>query len=163
MTTEHRNLAAYDNSWYDPGRGFVVRTIWYYVSAMIFESGCFPVSGFKAAILRLFGARIGAGLVIRPHVRIKYPWKLTVGDHCWIGQEVWIDNLENVTLGDNVCISQAAYLCTGSHNHRSPTFELIVKPILIGDGAWLAARCTILQGAIIGPGVVVPACSIVKK
>jgi putative colanic acid biosynthesis acetyltransferase WcaF len=162
MTIEIRNLAAYDNSRYDPGRGFVVRTIWYFVSLWIFESGWFPVSGVKAAILRWFGARIGKGLVIRPHVRIKYPWKLTVGDHCWIGQQVWIDNLENVIVGSHVCISQAAYLCTGSHNHRSPTFELIVKPILIGDGAWLAARCTILQGSIIGPGVVVSACSIVK-
>lgn len=163
MTNEIRNLAAYDNSWYDPGRGFVVRTIWYYVSLWIFESGWFPVSGAKAAILRCFGARIGTGLVIRPHVRIKYPWKLTVGDHCWIGQGVWIDNLEEVAVGNNVCISQSVYICTGSHNHRSPTFELLVKPIRIGDGAWLAARCTLLQGSVINSGAVVPACSIVKE
>ena len=158
-----RNLAAYDNSGFDPGRRFFVRTLWYFLSLVLFESGWFPASRPKSVILRLFGAKIGRGLVIRPNVRIKFPWKLSVGDHCWIGQEVWIDNLDHVLIGNNVCISQGVYLCTGSHAHRSPTFELRVKPIRVGDGVWLAAKSMILQGVTVGDGAVVGAGNIVSN
>lgn len=163
MHTPVRDLAAYDNSGFDPGRGFLVRTLWYFLSLVVFESGWLPVSGPKSVILRIFGAKIGRGLVIRPNVRIKFPWKLAVGDHCWIGQEVWIDNLDHVYIGNNVCVSQCVYLCTGSHDHRSTTFELRVKPIRIEDGAWLAAKCVILQGVTIREGVVVGAGNIVSN
>jgi len=152
-----RNLAAYDNSNFDPGRGRVVRAVWYFLSLMAFESGWFPVSRLKRVLLRLFGAGVGRGVVIKPHVRIKYPWRLAVGDHCWIGEGAWIDNLAQVTLETDVCISQDAYLCTGSHDHRSPTFELRTDPILVKHGAWIAARAIVLGGAVVEQGEVVPA------
>ena len=132
-------LSDFDNSDYDPGRGIVVRTLWYFCSVALFESGWLPVSGLKIRLLRLFGANVGSGVVIKPNVRIKFPWRLKVGDHCWIGQEVWIDNLDDVEIGDNVCISQLCYLCTGSHDHRRRTFDLIIRPIRIGAGR-LAGR-----------------------
>ncbi len=152
-----RNLAAYNNSDFNPGRGFVVQTLWYFLSLLVFESGWFPVSSLKCRLLRMFGATIGVGVVIKPHVRIKYPWKLVVGDHCWIGQEAWIDNLDQVTLESDVCISQEAYLCTGSHDHRSATFELRTAPILVKHGAWIAARAIVLAGAVVERGEVVGA------
>ena len=157
------NLAAFDNSTYDPGRGFFVRTLWYYASLLFMESGWLPSSGFKTRLLRLFGARIGAGLVIKPHVRIKYPWRLTVGDHCWIGQGVWIDNLADVRLGSHVCLSQLAYLCTGSHDHRRRTFDLVTRPIRVDDGAWVAARATLLPGVTIGANALAAGGSVVTK
>lgn len=163
MTAVIRNLAAYDNSGFDPGRGVFVRTLWYIISLLIFENGWCPLSGVKVWILRLFGATIGRGVVIKPHVRIKFPWRLFVGDACWIGQEVWIDNLDDVTLESDVCISQGAYLCTGSHDHRSPSFELKTAPILIRNGAWVAARAILLAGTVIESGVVVSAGSVVGK
>lgn len=155
-----RQLARYRNDGYSAGRGLFVRALWYFVSLALFESGWFPVSGPKARVLRWFGATIGRGLVVRPGVRIKFPWRLEIGDDCWIGQDVWIDNLDQVTLDSDVCISQGAYLCTGSHDHRSPTFELRVGPITVGHGAWLAAKCIVLQNTTVPPGMVVGAGSV---
>ena len=97
--------------------------------------------------MRLFGARIGNGVDIKPRVRIKFPWKLTVGDDSWIGEGVWIDNLADVKIGSHCCISQAAYLCTGSHDWSKPGFDLITASIDIKDGSWICAR------SIVGPGV----------
>ena len=157
------NLAAFENSTYDAGRGFFVRALWYYASLLFMESGWLPSSGLKTRLLRLFGARIGAGLVIKPHVRIKYPWRLTVGNHCWIGQGVWIDNLADVSLGSHVCLSQLAYLCTGSHDHRRRTFDLVTRPIRVEDGAWVAARATLLPGVTIGANALAAGGSVVTK
>ena len=101
--------------------------------------------------------------MIKPHVRIKYPWRLRIGDHCWIGQDAWIDNLADVAIGNHVCISQQAYLCTGSHDHRRPTFDLITGPITLHDGAWVGARATILQNVTIGAAAIVAAGSLVHQ
>ena len=152
-----RNLGAYQNDFYDPGRGFVVRTVWYYLSLLLLESSWLPFSGLKSRVLRLFGASIGRGVVIHPNVRIKFPWKLTVGDNCWIGREVWIDNLDEVVLESDVCISQGAYLCTGSHDHKSMTFELRTGPIRVEHGAWLCCRSIVLGGSTVQRLTLVPA------
>ena len=101
-------LRKYDNSHYKPGNNFK-KVLWYIVNMLVFKT-MFPFpSGSKVKILRLFGAKIGIDVIIKPNVNIKYPWFLTIGDNCWIGENVWIDNLAMVTLGDNVCISQGAY------------------------------------------------------
>lgn len=152
-----RNLREYQNDFYHPGRGFVVRILWYYLSLMVFESGWFPFNGLKLRLLRLFGAKVGQGVVMHPNVRVKYPWRLTVGDHCWIGREAWIDNLDDVVLESDVCISQGAYLCTGSHDHRSPTFELKTGPITVRHGAWICCRAVVLGGADVPRLEIVPA------
>jgi putative colanic acid biosynthesis acetyltransferase WcaF len=157
------DLAAFDNSDYRPGRGRFILAVWYFLSLLIFESGWFPLSRPKAWLLRWFGARIGRGLVIKPHARIKYPWRLIVGDHCWIGQEVWIDNLADVTLGSHVCVSQKAYLCTGTHDYRRRTFDLVTRSISVGDGAWLGAGCLVLGGVTVGTNAIVAAGSLVTR
>ena len=157
------DLSWFDNRWYSPGRGRVVRAFWYLVSLVVFESGWVPLMPPKRWLLRLFGARIGRGLVIKPGVWIKYPWRLVVGDHCWIGQGVWIDNLADVRLGSHVCVSQQVYVCTGSHDHRKPTFDLITRPVEVGSGAWLGARALILGGVSVGANAVLAAGSIVTK
>jgi putative colanic acid biosynthesis acetyltransferase WcaF len=157
------DLAAYRPTNYSPGRGRMVRAAWYLTSLLLFEGGLFPFSSIKAGILRAFGARIGRGLVIKPRVRIKFPWRLTVGDHCWIGESAWIDNLAEVCLGDHVCVSQGVYLCTGSHDFRSRTFALITRPIQVQSGAWVAARATVLCGVSIGSNAVIAAGSVVSR
>jgi putative colanic acid biosynthesis acetyltransferase WcaF len=157
------DLSIYDNSDFDPGRGKFMRTLWYFCSVAFFENGWFPISGLKVRLLRLFGARIGRGVVIKPNVRIKFPWRLSIGDHCWIGQESWLDNMVVVEIGSHVCISQLVYLCTGSHDHRRRTFDLLPSPIRIGDGAWIGARATILPGVTVGPNAIVAGGSIVTK
>ena len=102
----------------------------------------------------MFGARIGRGVVIKPGVRVKYPWLLDVGHHSWLGEDCWIDNLAPVRIGANVCVSQGAYLCTGNHDWNDPAFKLIVKSIVLHDGAWAGAR------ALIAPGVEIGACGV---
>jgi putative colanic acid biosynthesis acetyltransferase WcaF len=155
------NLAVYRSN-YDCGRGFLVQVAWYFVSLALFENGWFPCSKLKSLMLRVFGARIGAGLVLKTHVRIKYPWRLTIGEHCWIGQDAWIDNLADVRLGDHVCISQGAYLCTGSHDHSQRTFDLVTRPISVESGAWVGAKSVVLPGTTIGTNAIVAAGTVVR-
>ncbi len=119
---------------------------WYFVSLILFENGYFPYSKMKILILKLYGAQIGEGCVLKPKIKLKFPWKLKLGNNVWIGEHVWIDNLDWVTLGNNVCISQGAYLLTGSHNLNSISFDLILKPILIDDGVWICAKSVVLPG-----------------
>jgi putative colanic acid biosynthesis acetyltransferase WcaF len=157
------DLGAFRNDEYSPGRGPLQRTAWYITSLIVFESGWFPIIRFKAWMLRCFGARIGTGLVVKPQVHIKYPWRLTVGDHCWIGQGAWIDNLADVRLGDHVCISQGAYLCTGSHDHRRRSFDLITAPIAVGSGAWIGAKAIVLPGCDLAANCVVAAGAVVRQ
>ncbi len=163
LTGNNRDLARYDKGGFDPGRGIAWRFLWYLVSSLLFESAFFPLSSPKRTLLRLFGAKIGRGVVIKPHVKIKYPWRLDVGGHSWIGEEVWIDNLADVRIGSNVCLSQGVYVCTGSHNHRRPTFDLITRPIIIEDETWICAKAILLPGVIIQAGAVVAAGSVVVK
>jgi len=144
------NLSVYDNSWYDPGGGPLKRLVWYFCNVLFFINPLNPFSRLKVFLLRLFGADIGRGVVIKPGVNIKYPWLLTVGDHSWIGERVWIDNLAPVTIGKNCCISQGALLLCGNHNYKKSTFDLIVKPIRMEDGAWVGARAVVSPGVTVG-------------
>ncbi|WP_442483587.1 WcaF family extracellular polysaccharide biosynthesis acetyltransferase [Aeoliella sp. SH292] len=139
------------------------RVLWYATGEVLFASPLPVPSSLKCTVLRWFGATIGNGVVIKPRVRIKFPWQLEIGDHTWIGEGTWIDNLGMVRIGSNVCISQGVYFCTGSHDHRSRGFELLVAPITVGDGAWVATRSTLLQGVTIGPNALVAAASMVHK
>lgn len=113
-----------------------------------------PGCSHRRLILRAFGALIGKRVVFKPGVRIKFPWRLEIGDDSWIGEDVWIDNLALVQIGANCCISQGVYICTGSHDWQMPTFDLIVKPVKIEDGAWLASRSIVGPGIIVGEGAV---------
>lgn len=140
------NLSKYNNDWYKSS-GTLKKTLWYFTNLIFFKT-MFPFpSSIKVKLLRLFGAQIGIGIVIKPDINIKYPWFLTIGDHCWIGEGVWIDNLAPITIGSNVCISQGAYLLTGSHDYKKSTFDLITKSITLHDGVWIGAK------AIVTPGI----------
>ncbi len=141
------DLSKYDNSWYNPG-GFVKRTIWYYINILFFINPLNPSSFIKKILLKIFGASIGKGVVIKPGVNIKYPWKLKIDDNTWIGENVWIDNLEDVIIGKNCCISQGALLLCGNHNYKKSTFDLIVGPIQLEDGVWIGAQSTVTLNSI---------------
>lgn len=140
------NLSAYDNSWYHPGGTFLKRILWLFINAFFFKTTLLPISKLKVVLLRLFGARIGRNVEIKPCVSIKYPWHLTIGDYAWIGENVWIDNLTTTLIGSNVCISQGAMLLTGNHNYKLSTFDLIVKGIIIEEGAWIGAQSVVCPG-----------------
>ena len=140
---------------WNPGASLPVRTLWFCAGVPLLSSRCLPGSAWRVALLRAFGARIGSGCRLKPGLRVKFPWRLQVGQACWLGEDAWLDNLAPVTLGDRVCLSQGAYLCTGNHDFRSPGFDLLLGPITIGSDAWLAARSVLAPGTQIGPGAVV--------
>lgn len=119
---------------------------WYLTSLLIFRSGLLPFSNLLVAILRIYGAKIEADVRIKPHINIKYPWKLSIGAHSWLG-ECHIENLDHIQIGKNVCISQHAILLTGNHDYSAEGFDLYTRPIMLEDGAWIAT------GAMVCPGV----------
>ena len=157
------DLSVYNNSPYHPGGNALKRLLWYYVNAIFFRSGWFPVSTFKIFLLRLFGAYIGKGVVIKPRVHVKYPWHLYIGNNTWIGERVWIDNLVLVNIANNVCISQGAILQTGSHNYKKTTFDLITGPITLEDGVWIGCGAIINQGLTLASHSVLTSGSVVTK
>lgn len=120
-------------------------------------------SAVRCACLRIFGATVGKGVVIRSGVNVSFPWRLSIGDHVWIGEEVTILSLAPVDIESNVCVSQRAFLCTGSHDYKDPAFGLITKPIRLESGCWVAAMCFVGPGVVIGRGGVCTAGSIVTK
>jgi len=140
-------LVTFDNSWYQPGSKIKI-VFWYFFNAFILQNKYNPFSGLKIATLRLFGAQIGEGVVIKPSISVKYPWKLTIGNHTWIGENVWIDNLDEVIIGNNVCISQGALLLCGNHNYKKTTFDLMIGKIILEDGVWIGAKSIVTQNVI---------------
>ena len=139
------DLSRFNISWYNPGPRWKV-ILWFLVNSYILNTYLPIPVGFKIAILRLFGAKIGTGVMIKPAVNIKYPWLLEVGDYVWIGEQVWIDNLSEVQIGNNVCLSQGAMLLTGNHNYRLSTFDLTTQPIALADGVWIGAKAVVCAG-----------------
>jgi putative colanic acid biosynthesis acetyltransferase WcaF len=155
------DLASYNNNWYKPGSA-IKRFIWYYINLLFFKSGIFPFYGIKTFLLKLFGAKIGKNVLIKPHVNIKYPWLLQLGNNIWIGENVWIDNLAEVKIGDNVCISQSALLLSGNHDYSVSTFDLMVKPIIIEDGVWVCAKAIICGGVICAQHSIISTASVLS-
>ncbi len=141
------DLNTYSNHNYNPGN-VLKRLLWYAVNAIFFDSYWFPSSQLKVFFLRLFGAKIGRGVVIKPRVSIKYPWFLEVGDFTWVGERVWIDNLTDVQIGSNACLSQGAFLLTGNHDYKSVQFDLMVQGIQLNDGAWVGAQAKLMPGTV---------------
>jgi putative colanic acid biosynthesis acetyltransferase WcaF len=140
---KHRiQLEKYDNSWYKPGAQWKI-TLWLFVNVLFFNHTLAIFNGLKCWLLRLFGAKVGKRVVIKPSVNIKYPWLLNIGNDVWIGERVWIDNLGLVTIGNDVCISQGAFLLTGNHNYKKPGFDLMIGNIIIEDGVWIGAKSTV--------------------
>ena len=155
------DLSSFDATLHNPGAPALKRTLWYAVNALIFDSWYCPSYQLKRKILSLFGGKTGRNIVIKPRVNIKYPWKLSIGDHTWIGEGVWIDNIECADIGAHCCISQGVYLCTGNHDWSDPAFQLTAKAITIADHAWVGAFAFIGPGVEVAEGTVVSAGSVV--
>lgn len=157
-----RTLARFDSTGYDRGRNRIWQAIWFATSFLVFQQFWCP-SRWRPSLLRMFGATIGDRVFIRHDVRIMWPWKLSIGSDCWLGEGLRVINLEQVKIGNDVCISQEAMLCTGSHDHRKADFPNRNTPITIHDGAWIGARASLLPGVIIGRCSVVAAGEVVRS
>ena len=135
-------LNQYNNDHYQSG-STLKKLLWYFINMLFFKT-LFPFpSRMKVSLLRMFGSKVGNGVVIKPDINVKYPWFLEIGADCWIGEGVWIDNLATVTIGNNVILSQGAYLLTGSHDYTKETFDLMLGTIVLEDGVWIGAKATV--------------------
>lgn len=135
----------FDKGDFDTGASGLKIALWYFTSMLFFRSGLIPFSSILVGILRLFGAKIGKDVRLKPYLYVHYPWKLTIGDHSWLA-DCRIENLDWVKIGRNVCISQKAMILTGNHDYTKTGFDLITKPITLEDGVWIGANATVCPG-----------------
>lgn len=147
----------------DRGASRFKEITWYFVKVFFFLSS-FPFpSSFKSFLLKLFGAKVGKGLVLKPRVNIHFPWKLSIGDYVWIGEEVFLLNFEPLTIGNNVCISQRAFLCGGNHDYRNPSMPYRNGAITLMDGSWIGASVFVGPNVTVGIDSVIAAGTIISK
>ena len=148
---------------FDKGAGFPKRALWFLVNALVVNASWNPFMSVKIWLLKAFGAKIGRGVVVKNRVCVKFPWKLEVGDHVWLGENVWIDNLDHVVIGNHVCISQGALLLTGNHDYASPSFDYRNAPVRVDDGAWIGAKSVVCPGVVVGTHAVLIVCGVATK
>ncbi|RZJ76988.1 MAG: colanic acid biosynthesis acetyltransferase WcaF [Flavobacterium sp.] len=156
-------LDSFDNSKWQRGRSKLTELLWMICQFIFFGDTILPLYGLKRGILKVFGAKIGKGVIIKPRVRIKFPWRLQLGDNVWLGEGVHLLNLAEISISSNSCISQNAFLCTGSHDFNQESFPLIVKKIEVGISSWVAANAFVGPGVKIGNGCLIGAGCVLMK
>jgi putative colanic acid biosynthesis acetyltransferase WcaF len=156
-------LDLYNNAEFKRGAGTLKEGLWILCKSLFFLPALPWPSGLRVFLLRLFGARVGTGVVIRSGVNISFPWRFEAGNHVWIGEDVTILSLASVTLGSSVCVSQKAFLCTGSHDWKAEAFTLQTRAITIEGQVWIAAQAFVGPGVTVGHGSVVAAGTVLMK
>lgn len=137
--------------------------LWWIVQSIFFNSSPQFMYGWRRFLMRSFGAKIGKNVILRPSMHTQFPWKVEIGDSTWIGDDVVLYSLGQITIGKDVVISQKSYLCTGSHDYSKIAFPIYSEPITIQNGCWLATDVYIGPGVTIEAGTVVGARSSVFK
>jgi putative colanic acid biosynthesis acetyltransferase WcaF len=155
------DLSQFNNAAFCRGAPRWKEFMWRLLQQGLFTIDWLKMYDTKRSILSCFGAQIEHGVVIKPNAKITFPWKLSIGANSWIGEEVWLLNLDRITIGANVCISQRSFLCTGNHNWSSRSFDLVTKPITVGNNVWICAHVFVGPGVVIGDNSVVTAGSVV--
>ncbi len=143
----------------------LVRMIWGVVQATLFRWSPRPWHGFRIGLLRAFGADIPEPSKVRvfPTARITFPGKLALAPHAMIGPNVTVYNLAPITLRRGANISQNCHLCSGTHDYMRWSMPLVLKPIVVGENAWLSADVFVGPGVSVGELCVVGARSVVVK
>jgi putative colanic acid biosynthesis acetyltransferase WcaF len=157
------DLSVPDNSELIRGAPLLVEAAWLFCGLPLLRSQLITSSVFRSWLLRLFGAKVGRRVHLKPGLRVKFPWYLEVGDYTWLGEDLWIDNLARVTIGSHCCISQGVYLCTGNHDWSVPNMRLFRKPIRCERGSWVGARSVVCPGVTIGAGSIAAAGSVITR
>jgi len=157
------DLSRFDNSTFDRGASRLKEACWLLVRWLFFAPSWLPANRLRCWLLRRFGAKVGRGVVIKPGVKILFPWRLRIGDFVWIGEDAYLLNLVPITIGSHVCISQRAFLCTGNHDYRSPAFDLAAEAILIEDGGWIGSATWVGPGVTAGTHSVLTAGSVATR
>ena len=145
------------------GRSGLIVLLWQTVQQTLFAWSPQPAYGWRRWLLRLFGAEVGRGVLVRPTARVTYPWKVKLGNYCWIGDNAELYSLGPITVGDNAVVSQHSYVCAATHDYKNITFPLVAKAVVIEREAWIAADCFVAPGVTIGAGAIVGARSTVLQ
>lgn len=141
------DLSKYSPAEFDRGASTLKFLLWQICNFLFFVNPFFGFSGIRCKILRAFGAKVGKGVIMnKPHINIKFPWRLTIGDYTWLGERSWIYNLAQVDIGSHVNIAQGGFILTGNHNYKSVEFENMDKPIVIEDGVFIGANAIVCGG-----------------
>jgi len=156
-------LDQFDNQDFDRGAPPGKEALWRLVRTLVFGDGLPVPSSFRVAVLRMFGAKVGEGVVIRGGCQIHFPWRLEIGDHVWIGERVTLLSLDKIIVEDHVCISQQAFVCTGSHDFEDETFSLQTAPIHIRAHSWIGATAFLGMGVEIGKESLVAAGAVLME
>ncbi|HUT57558.1 MAG TPA: WcaF family extracellular polysaccharide biosynthesis acetyltransferase [Phycisphaerae bacterium] len=162
-TIREVNLATFRSTGSDRGASKITEAAWVLVRSILFERWPGKCYALKRSLLRLFGAKVGKGVVIKPGVKITFPWRLDLGNYVWLGEDSWLLNLALITIEDHVCISQRAMLCTGNHDYTSTQFKTVNKPIHVECGAWIAAQAWVGPGVHVGSHAVLTAGSVASQ
>lgn len=157
------DLSRPDNTDLVRGAPLWVEGLWYFFALPVLRSHLITSSALRCLLLRIFGAKVGKGVYIKPGLRVKFPWYLEIGDHSWLGEDLWIDNLARVQIGAHCCLSQGAYLCTGNHDWSSVNMRLFCRPIICRRGSWVGAKAILCPGVVIGAGAIVATGSVVTR
>ena len=157
------DLSKYNQDGYSRGRNSITVLLWWIGQGTLFRFSIHNMYKWRNFLLKMFGAKVGNGVKIRPTAYFTYPWKVSIGENSWIGDHVKLYSLDEIIIGSNCVISQECYLCTGSHNLTDPHFGLMTQPIHIGDGAWIATDVFIYPGVTVSELAVVAARSTVLK
>lgn len=157
------DLSKYNQSWYSRGKSGLVVLLWWFIQGTLFRFSLHNMYNWRNFLLKMFGAKIGKRVKVRPSAKFTYPWKVKIGENSWIGDNVQLYSLDEIHIGSNCVISQESYLCTGSHDLKDPHFGLITKPIIIKDGAWVASDVFVYPGATINKMAVIAARSTVIR
>lgn len=157
------DLSAYTTGGFDRGASAAKEALWRVTQAVLFQACPLGLYSVKRAALRAFGATVGRGVVLKPGVSITFPWRLTLGDHVWIGEGAALHSLAPITIEPHACVSQRAMLCAGSHDYRSPTFDLQTGPIRVEAGAWVAAMAFVGPNVTVGSHAVLTAGSVAAR
>jgi putative colanic acid biosynthesis acetyltransferase WcaF len=133
---------------------------WWLFDALFVRSTPQVLYSWRRFALRMFGAEIGHNVLIRPGVRVTFPWNITIGDYCWIGDNATLYSIGRISIGAHSVVSQEAYLCAATHDHADVSFPLVVSPITVEPECWIAARAFVGPGVRLGRGAVVGACAV---
>lgn len=137
------------------GRSALIVQLWWLVQSTLFAWSPQFLYGWRRFLLRFFGAKIGKHVLVRPSVKVTYPWKVSIGDFAWVGDDVVLYSLSEIYIGANSVVSQRSYLCTGSHDFKSISFEICAEPIHVGEQVWIASDVFVAPGVKIDDGAVV--------
>ncbi|MGK7949430.1 MAG: hormogonium polysaccharide biosynthesis acetyltransferase HpsU [Xenococcaceae cyanobacterium] len=157
------DLSKYEQSGFERGRAGWFVFLWWMVQSIAFPLSLHNFNFLRCSLLRLFGAKIGKKVIIRPTARFTYPWKVEIGDYSWIGDNVVFYSIDRIHIGSHSVVSQKCYLCTASHDFTDEAFGLITAPLKIGNGVWIATDCFVAPGVTIGDNAVIGARSTVFK